>query len=389
MTWTNLDGDRHRVRSRNGPVEFDSGNIERGASWSVTLSAAGTYAYLDDRDRDNTAYHGTIVVAASEGGAGSGSGASTGGGSTGGGSATTAPATATVSIGDRVFGPAFVTIVAGGSVTWRNGDDRDHTATGRATSFDTGILEPGASAREQFPSAGTFSYLCAIHPEMVGTVRVVAAGTASAPPAAAPEPTPRPTAPPSTTGSSSGSSGGVPAAATLRIVDLAFDPATATVPLGTTVTWTNGGAAVHTVTATDRSFDSGLIGAGATWSRTFDQAGTYAFLCAVHPQMTGRLVVSAAATSGGPSPATTTVPPAAVAPAVSGTPSSGANGGSSGQAGTTTAPPAVQAEATPATPAAARSAIDVGAALRATLAIMLSLIGVASFGRLIRGVSRT
>ena len=72
VRWVNESGNRYRMRSRTGPVEFDSGNIEPGESFSFTFTSSGTYPYLDDRDRDDSSFHGTIVVTSSSGGSGSG-----------------------------------------------------------------------------------------------------------------------------------------------------------------------------------------------------------------------------------------------------------------------------------------------------------------------------
>jgi plastocyanin len=97
------------------------------------------------------------------------------------------------------------------------------------------------------------------------------------------------------------------AAASVSIVDFAFNPGSVAVDMGGTVTWTNQGATPHTVTATDGSFDSGQLAAGASFSHTFASAGTVAYFCAIHPDMVGSVVVS------GGTPADT--PPAAVLPA--------------------------------------------------------------------------
>jgi plastocyanin len=82
--------------------------------------------------------------------------------------------------------------------------------------------------------------------------------------------------------------------AAVIIVDFAFQPASLEVPAGTTVTWTNSGAATHTVTADNGAFDSGRLASGATFSQTFDTAGTFAYHCEIHPQMTGTIVVTEA-----------------------------------------------------------------------------------------------
>ena len=86
-------------------------------------------------------------------------------------------------------------------------------------------------------------------------------------------------------------------------------PSSISVEVGTTVTWFNSDAAPHTVTAQDGSFDSGAIGGGESWSRAFDQEGTFNFVCTFHPAMTGTIVVTAASGSA-ESAAPSAAPPA-------------------------------------------------------------------------------
>jgi plastocyanin len=76
-----------------------------------------------------------------------------------------------------------------------------------------------------------------------------------------------------------------------RMEDFSFQPAQLEVRPGTTVVWTNQGQVIHTVTAEDRSFDSGEIDAGARASITFSRPGTYAYHCTPHPFMRGVVVV--------------------------------------------------------------------------------------------------
>ncbi|MEX0868757.1 MAG: plastocyanin/azurin family copper-binding protein [Nitriliruptoraceae bacterium] len=65
------------------------------------------------------------------------------------------------------------------------------------------------------------------------------------------------------------------------------------VPVGTTVTWTNEDPGImHTVTAADGSFDSGLLAEGATFSYTFTETGEYEYLCTPHPWMRAKVVVT-------------------------------------------------------------------------------------------------
>jgi plastocyanin len=57
------------------------------------------------------------------------------------------------------------------------------------------------------------------------------------------------------------------------------------------VPFTNGGKAMHTVTADDGSFNSGMMKAGTTWSRTFTTAGSFPYKCDLHPNMRGTIEV--------------------------------------------------------------------------------------------------
>jgi plastocyanin len=81
---------------------------------------------------------------------------------------------------------------------------------------------------------------------------------------------------------------------------LNFSPGTITVIIGfnNTVTFTNKDSANHTVTATDHSFDSGIIEPGQSWTHTFSTAGTYTYYCIFHTWMKGKVIVLTA-TSGG------------------------------------------------------------------------------------------
>jgi plastocyanin len=63
------------------------------------------------------------------------------------------------------------------------------------------------------------------------------------------------------------------------------------VTVGTTVEWTNNDPLPHSVTATDKSFNSGLIQPGKSFRHTFTKAGTYNFYCMPHPFMKGVVVV--------------------------------------------------------------------------------------------------
>ncbi len=103
----------------------------------------------------------------------------------------------------------------------------------------------------------------------------------------------------------------------VTINGFAFMPATMTVPVGTRVVWTNQQAQVpHTVTSdTAGIFDSGILQTGMTFAFTFNQAGTFAYHCNVHPNMRGTVVVTAAAATA-TAPAAPTAPPVAPPPTV-------------------------------------------------------------------------
>jgi LPXTG-motif cell wall-anchored protein len=85
----------------------------------------------------------------------------------------------------------------------------------------------------------------------------------------------------------------------VTISDFQFTPAQITVQQGDTVTWTNEGPTAHSATASDGSFDTGIFSAGGSRSQTFDEAGTFAYICTPHPNMTGTVVVEASSSGGG------------------------------------------------------------------------------------------
>ncbi|MFQ6015306.1 MAG: c-type cytochrome [Anaerolineae bacterium] len=75
------------------------------------------------------------------------------------------------------------------------------------------------------------------------------------------------------------------------IQGFAFNPGRITVPMGTTVTWTQQDSAPHTVTNKEDLFDSGSLSKGDSYSFTFTEAGTYEYFCRIHPRMIGTIVV--------------------------------------------------------------------------------------------------
>jgi len=82
-----------------------------------------------------------------------------------------------------------------------------------------------------------------------------------------------------------------PETAEVKIDNFSFGPATLTVPVGTTVTWTNRDDIPHTVVSTDGVFKSKVLDTDEKFSFTFSKAGTYSYFCSIHPKMTGKVVV--------------------------------------------------------------------------------------------------
>jgi plastocyanin len=279
VTWRNEDDERHRIRSREGPVEFDSGDLEPGDAFSYAFLVEGSYPYLDERDDEASDYFGTVVVGPSPGASTEPVRASASADPLLATAPAERPATGSddpqtsnsrIDITDRTFVPANITVSVGDSVQWTNLDDEGHTVSATEGAFESGVMAGGVTFSQIFDTPGTFDYACAIHPEMQGTVTV----------AAPPDPA---------------ASGDVPAAGTdvpVSIVDMVYSPATVEVTAGTTVHWTNDDSVIHTVTARDGSFNSGVMQTGDTFSQTFDVPGTYDYFCAIHPLQGGQIVVT-------------------------------------------------------------------------------------------------
>jgi len=81
--------------------------------------------------------------------------------------------------------------------------------------------------------------------------------------------------------------------AKVQIDQYAFLPQRITVKPGTTVTWTNDDDDSHTVASSSKLFKSKALDTGDKFSFTFTTPGTYAYVCSVHPYMTGTIVVEA------------------------------------------------------------------------------------------------
>ena len=81
--------------------------------------------------------------------------------------------------------------------------------------------------------------------------------------------------------------------ADVKIDNFSFGPASLTVAVGSTVTWTNRDDIPHTVVSTDdaKKFKSKVLDTDEKFSYTFSKAGTYPYFCSIHPKMIGKVIV--------------------------------------------------------------------------------------------------
>jgi plastocyanin len=106
----------------------------------------------------------------------------------------------------------------------------------------------------------------------------------------------------------------VSADVSVNIMNFKFDPTPLTIPVGTTVVWTNQDSAPHTASSDPGSaftFDTGMLQKGQSGKVTFTMAGTFAYHCNVHPTMHAMVIVTA---GSAPAPAPVSAAPSAAAP---------------------------------------------------------------------------
>ncbi len=89
------------------------------------------------------------------------------------------------------------------------------------------------------------------------------------------------------------------AAASVFIKDYFFSPKTVTINVGESVKWTNKGKAPEGHTATGDSFDSGVLKEGESYVHKFTKAGSFDYICTLHANMKGTVVVKTADGGGG------------------------------------------------------------------------------------------
>jgi plastocyanin len=234
--------------------------------------------------------------------------------------------------------PETVVVRAGDTVNWTAASDTPHTVTanpGTNETFDSsptadlgplaarwfgpgGFLLPAQSFNVTFSQPGNYTYICKIHPTMVGTVTVT---NTTAPASNGTVPNATGSLPLGSNGTSRSEPGQVFVAAGWGSGDTTVDrfgPANITVPMGTSVVWTNmHSAEPHTVTgflgaaspSAPPAFDSspnvgrpppefegarGVMsssGQNTLFSHTFADQGTFTYVCKLHPGMVGTVVV--------------------------------------------------------------------------------------------------
>ena len=86
----------------------------------------------------------------------------------------------------------------------------------------------------------------------------------------------------------------------VKMAGFAFDPATITVKVWDTVTWTNSDTAPHNAPADDGSFKTPDIAQGQSATITVTAVGTHTYTCTIHPRMKATLIVQAAGAPGLP-----------------------------------------------------------------------------------------
>jgi plastocyanin len=91
--------------------------------------------------------------------------------------AAAAVATDSVNIKNFAFSPATVTVTAGSTVVWTNQDSIQHDITFDGGSIVSSVLNHNDTFSHTFPTAGTYHYICSIHPFMHGTVIVTSSGS--------------------------------------------------------------------------------------------------------------------------------------------------------------------------------------------------------------------
>ena len=122
-----------------------------------------------------------------------------------------------------------------------------------------------------------------------------------------------------------------PSTKSVEAMGYKFTPASLSINVGDTVTWTNHDTAPHNIVVTDgpEKFTSPTLQTGQTFSHTFTKAGNYSYYCSIHPDMKATLTVTGSApTTAPPTSAPPTSAPTSTPTHSMPTPTTPADGGS-------------------------------------------------------------
>lgn len=96
----------------------------------------------------------------------------------------------------------------------------------------------------------------------------------------------------SSSGTPTSGSGSTGTGNTVTVKDFKFTPSTLTVKVGTKVTFVNDDTTTHTATSqSGGTISSGNLANGQSYTVTFSKAGTYQYVCSIHPFMRGTVIV--------------------------------------------------------------------------------------------------
>jgi plastocyanin len=185
--------------------------------------------------------------------------------------------------------PERLEIKTGTTVTWANKEPADypvksgsHEIKAADGSFASPAMAPGTRWSHRFNLPGEFTYGCAHHGEVAGTIVVTGPPVLEKLIEEVTINEPKPDDPTS----------------------WGFQPADLVVTTGMTVEWRNNGTNVHTVSSDDKRLDSGDIAPGATWKFKFDEPGAFVYHCTPHPWMTASVRVVLPGSAPPPPPPT-------------------------------------------------------------------------------------
>lgn len=247
VRWTNADPFTHTTTSDIGSLDpWDSGQLGHGGVFTKMFATPGTYSY--HCVIHSFSMFGTVVVVALQPPVEV---------------SVTGPSSAAADLA-QAFTAAVSPITTTQPITyiWQATGQTTMTRTDKGLSDTFALTWPAL----------------AVGPQMITVTAVNSAGSASATHAIT-------IVPPSNAG-----------VADVAIVDFAFTPKIITITAGSTVRWTNTGSFTHTSTSDTSVWDSGDIGPGGVFTRTFDTPGSYPYHCMHHPSMQGTIVVLPALT---------------------------------------------------------------------------------------------